>query len=133
MDIFNKIKIIFKSKEARRDAVYAAATMAIIALTVGLFVWSVNIVLRAVDATFVIGGEEDISSEVLFFNLKGFAEVAPLLGIILNPVEKPVESLPATSPSVQIFVPQSETAATSTVASTTENTKPTSTPISIIE
>jgi len=118
MDIFNKIKIIFKSKEARRDAAYAAATIAIIALTVGLFVWSVNIVLRAVDAAFVIGGEEDISSEVLSFNLKGFAEVAPLLGIILSSVETSAEMPSVISPPIQTPILEPETAATSTTTST---------------
>jgi len=111
-------KSIFKSKEKRRDAAYAAATIAIIALTIGLFIWSVNVVLRAVDAAFVIGGEEDVSSAVLSFNLKGFTDVAPLLGIVFNPVETPVEAPLIIPPQVQQPVLEPETVTTSTATST---------------
>ncbi|MEK7062181.1 MAG: hypothetical protein AAB940_00360 [Patescibacteria group bacterium] len=85
MDLsFKKFKLI--SKEKKRDALYMAATLIIVILITGIFIFSLNIVLRAIDAAFVIGGE-DVSSEILSFNLDDFAKVASRLGISFNPSE----------------------------------------------
>lgn len=90
MNLIFNLKSI--SKEKWRDVSYIAATVIIIAITIGLFVWSLNVVLRAVDVSFATDGE-NVSSEVLSFNLEEFAKIAPLLGIIFNPIEM----LPAVS------------------------------------
>jgi hypothetical protein len=115
---FTKIKSI--PKEKKRGIAYMAATIVIIGLTLGFFIWAVNIVLQAVDASFVSSGEEDVSSEILSFNMDEFAKIAPRLGIkfSLEGVNTPVKAnpVPAPTPEIPLSTPTSTaTSSTSTI------------------
>ncbi len=129
MDIsFKKIKSI--PKEKKRDALYMAATLVVIILIIGIFVFSLNIVIRAIDAAFVIGGE-DVSSEILSFNLDDFVKIALRLGISFNPSETPKENITSVVPVVEqpiIISPPQPTLTEESVSTSTEGVS-TTTPI----
>ena len=72
-----KIKL---SKELWRDILYITATVIIIAIIAGFFIWSIRIIIKAVNAAF-FKINQDISSEILSFDLVGFAKIAPRLNI----------------------------------------------------
>lgn len=124
---FKKLKSI--PKEKKRDALYMAATLVIIILVIGIFIFSVNIVIRAIDAAFVIGGE-DVSSEILSFNLDNFAKIASRLGISFNPAEALKENIvPAPVIEQPIIVPPFQSTSTEESVSTSTETVSTTTPI----
>lgn len=120
MDLsFKKIKLI--SKEKKRDVLYMTVTLIIVILITGIFIFSLNIVLRAIDATFVIGGE-DVSSEILSFDLDNFAKVASRLGISFNLSETPKEN-------ISVIIPSSQSTSTQESVSTSTEAVSTTTPI----
>lgn len=124
---FFKIKLI--SKEKKRDALYMAAMLVIIILIIGIFIFSLNIVIRAIDAAFINGGE-DVSSEILSFNLNDFAKIASRLGINFNPAEALKENIvPAPVIEQPIIVPLSQPTSTEESISTSTETVSTTTPI----
>src|SRR3989344_5157340 len=58
-----KIKSIFK-KEKQQDILYVLATILIIGVIAGLFIWSISIVFKAVDAAFFVN-QKDINEDIL--------------------------------------------------------------------
>lgn len=75
--ISEKIKL---SKEGWRDILYIVATVIIIAIITGFFIWSMRIIIKAINTAF-FGINQDISSEILSFDLIGFNKIAPRLNI----------------------------------------------------
>ena len=96
-----KIKSIFK-KEKQQDILYVLATVLIIGVIAGLFIWSISIVFKAVDAAFFVN-QKDINEDILKFDFEGFKKIAPRLNINfeLEPaVQEPVPSVQEPVPSV---------------------------------
>ena len=88
------------------------ATLVIIILIIGIFIFSLNIVIRAIDAAFIIGGE-DVSSEILSFNLDDFVKAR--LGISFNPSETPKENIiPVPIIEQPVIIPTSTEAVSTT-------------------
>lgn len=73
---FNKIKLF--AKENKIDIFYVAAMILVVGFTISAFIWSVNIVLKAVNAAFAII-PQDISSEILSFDSETFEKISKYL------------------------------------------------------
>ena len=93
-----KIKSIFK-KEKQQDILYVLATVLIIGVIAGLFIWSISIVFKAVDAAFFVN-QKDINEDILKFDFEGFKKIAPRLNINfeLEPAVQEPAPLTATIP-----------------------------------
>ena|SRR3989344_9546150 len=91
-----KIKSIFK-KEKQQDILYVLATVLIIGVIAGLFIWSISIVFKAVDAAFFVN-QKDINEDILKFDFEGFKKIAPRLNInfeLESAVQEPVPLIAA--------------------------------------
>lgn len=119
--ILEKIKSL--SKEAKRDALYIAATVILIAIVAGFFIWSMKIAINAVDAAF-FGAKKDVSSKVLSFDLIGFSKIAPKFNIQFSSGES------AIIPEAQVKIPEESKIVPT--ASTSVAEIPASTPAAII-
>lgn len=79
-DIFNKLKNFFNQKEKRQDILYILAMILIVGIIAVLFIWSMSIVYRAMDAAFFIN-QKDISEDISKFDFDEFKKIAPRLKI----------------------------------------------------
>ncbi len=109
-----KIKL---SKEGWKDISYIAATIIVVAVIAGFFIWSVKIVISAIDAAF-FGINQNIFSEILSFDLIKFAKIAPRLNIRF-PLE---EGIGISNPS-EIALPSVAEGSTSTITQLIEQPK----------
>lgn len=100
--ISEKIKL---SKEGWRDILYIATTVIIIAIIAGFFIWSMRIIVQAINTAF-FGINQDISSEILSFDLIGFNKIAPRFNINFSLFSETTPS--STEESVPIIEQQKE-------------------------
>lgn len=89
-NLAEKIKYLWRRQN--RDILYVFFMILIFGLIAGLFIWSMSIIIRAVDAAFVVSQQE--SFEVLSFDFGEFAKVALRLGIVFPSAEVPSETSP---------------------------------------
>ncbi|MBI4993403.1 LytR C-terminal domain-containing protein [Candidatus Wolfebacteria bacterium] len=75
---FEKIKVWIK--ENKIDIFYIAAMLLVIILTISVFFWSMNIILKAVNAVFAII-PQDVSADVLKFDLENFEKISKRMNI----------------------------------------------------
>ena len=108
-----KIKSIFK-KEKQQDILYVLATVLIIGVIAGLFIWSISIVFKAVDAAFFVN-QKDINEDILKFDFEGFKKIAPRLNINFELEPAVQEPVPSVQEPVPLTAAIPEEVATTTV------------------
>ncbi|MBI5306577.1 LytR C-terminal domain-containing protein [Candidatus Wolfebacteria bacterium] len=81
---FTKIK--FFIKENKIDIFYVAAMILAISLAIAIFVWSMDIVLKAVNAAFAIVPQK-IESEILRFDVDDFQKISKKFNVNFSPFQ----------------------------------------------
>ena len=105
----DKIKSFFK-KENRQDVLYVLATVLIVGAVAFLFIWSMSIVYKVVDAAFLVN-QKDIGEDILKFDFDGFKKIASRLRIDFEPSQSQEISIPQ-EPIQPIATTTEETATT---------------------